>query len=650
MIKGKIIQVIYTKNNFSVIKVRDTKGSVITASGKIFKPQIDMCIEMEGTFVKHPKYGTQFDVASSRISIEKTESAAVKYLSSGLIVGVGPILAKRIVEEFGPNVIEEVIEKDFTQLCKVKGISEDKAIKIAKSHSENFVYQELAAMGLSISQIHKLHDKYGKDAVSVLKLTPYKPIYDIDGFGFKIVDRIAQKNGIAIDDPMRISAAITFSLTNIGEDGHCWCHIDSLAELIDKVIPEVPAEKVADQLVVEIDKGRIVRDGDKVYAQALYWAEVSTAKGIAHMAHDSERMNTIGGLPINDRQIDRAIREMEENRYIQLESHQKEAIRTSLRNRISVITGGPGTGKSTIAKAIVDAWMKQYPFGEDPNKHIVLCAPTGRAARRASELTGVKGETIQRIIFRRAYEGIEEPLLFILDEASMLDIRLACSLIDLVRDRHFLVLLGDVDQLPPIGPGHFFRDCVQCPFVPTTHLTLCHRQKGKIAVNAKRINDGMGFHSLNLEDPSFRFVYAEKDTAQDTVVDEYIKLLDKGYALKDICCIVPVRKTGKSKTSAEDLNPIIRDRVNPAAMFVKTPDPQKFRVGDRVMNTENDYDLQVFNGDCGIVSKVDDVSGIITLTMDDGRLVDFNRNMANFLILAYATTVHKAQGSGATRS
>lgn len=648
LLTGVIKQVYFSneKTAYAALRILSDEGIIVPVAGKIIRPQVGMRIEAEGEYDDHPKYGRQFKVTSCKTAVEKTYESVYQYLSSGFISGVSQILASRIIAKFGVNVVEEIIEKDPLRLCEIPGIGAATANKIAQSHAENFVYQELAAMGLSISQVHKLYEKYGKSAISVLKTTPYKPVYDIEGFGFRTVDIIAQKSGIAADDPRRVAAAITYSLLNLGDDGHCWCHIDNFAELIKKTIPDVSDELISDQLIEEFDSGRIIRDGDKVYAEQLYFAELSTAKGIAAMIESGKKMQLEGKVPVDEMQVNRAIFEMECENGFELEAQQKEAVRTAMQNRICIITGGPGTGKSTIAQAIVNAWMRQYSSYADPNDHIVLCAPTGRAARRASELTHVNGETIQRILAHNTYADSEDVKLFILDEASMMDIRLASRLLRLVAPKHHLVLIGDVDQLPPIGPGHFFRDCVMSPFIPTVHLTLCHRQKGKIAINAKRINDGLGFHALNFDDPSFRFVYADKMDAQECVIKEYMKFLQKGYSVRDVCCVVPVRKTGKSATAAEDLNPLIRDIVNPLPPSkAQASDLDKLRVGDRVMNTENNYDLQVFNGDCGIVSAIDDATGAITVSMDDHRLVEFNRFNATFLILAYATTVHKAQGS-----
>lgn len=646
---GEIIKVnfISEKKDFASIKVlEDGTGLIYNTSGRIYEPREDMRIIAEGETYIHPQYGKQFKVSSCRLEVKKTAEAVYRYLSSGLISGVGETLARRIVDHFGPTVIEEIIEKEPQRLKEIDGISDKKVAAIVKSHAESFVYQELSSMNLTPSQIHKLFDKYGEKAVAVLRETPYKPIYDIEGFGFKVVDAIALKNGLPFDAPQRIAAAITFALTDIGERGHCWCHVDNLAELIAGLLPDVEPDKIADQVIIELKRGVIIQEENRVYAKSLYLAETTTAEGIAQMAFTSRHMMVNGKAPVTDRQIENAIWEMEDEEGFDLEKLQKQAVFLALKNRISVITGGPGTGKSTIAKAVVKGWMKQYPRYEDPDEHIVLCAPTGRAARRASELTGVTGETIQRILARHAYEEDEDTKLFILDEASMLDIRVASRLINLVKDKHFLVLIGDVDQLPPIGPGHFFRDCVQSAFVPTVQLALSHRQKGKIAINANRVNMGEGFHSLNLDDPSFRFVYADKYHAQETVVKQYIGLLNKGYSVQDICCVVPVRKPGRSQTSADDLNWLIRDIVNPPP--VDLPDDFKkedLRPGDRVMNVENDYDKQVFNGDCGIVNSVNKELGVVTVLMDDGRYVPFNKHVASFLVLAYVTTVHKAQGS-----
>lgn len=651
IVVGTIEKIIYAspQSGFAVLVVRTEAGRTLTVAGKIYEPKEEMQIFAEGEFVAHPKYGHQFSVTSCKLSILQTKDSAYRYLCSGCFTGVGKVFAKRIVDHFGATVIEEIIEKAPERLTEVHGISKVKAESIAKCHAANFVYQELAGMGLTPSQVHKLYTAYGAEAGNILKEDPYKPIYDIDGFGFATVDTIARKNGIAEDDPKRVAAAITFVLTDIGNQGHCWCHIDNLQGLIQNVIPTVPMDLVTDQLVEEFKKKTIIREGDRIYASSLYNAEANTAKYIADMVFTTQKLAAKGEMPVTVKQIEKAIFDVELDYGFELGAYQRQAVVTALTNCLSIITGGPGTGKTTIITAVIRGWMKQYKPNEDPEDHVLLCAPTGKAARRMTEVTGIHAETIQRIMARQKKDGDggKDRKIIILDEASMLDIKLAYELLWFaVQKGYFLVLVGDVDQLPPIGPGAFFRDLVQSPFVPSTKLELSHRQKGTIAINAKKINDGLGVHAWNLEDPeSFRFTAADKETVQEVVVEKYLDFLRRGYKLSDICCIVPIRKAGRSQTAAEDLNRIIRDRINPDRTGLSKNNPNGLRVGDRVMNTENDYDNEVFNGDCGIISAIDPEEKTIVVHMDDGRYVEFNVHRSMFLTLAYAMSTHKAQGS-----
>lgn len=647
-VSGTIDKIRYANNGFAVVIITDDDGKSHCLSGRIYDPEVGRRIMAEGEFVVHPKFGPQFSVIHSTVTIPKNRASVIQYLSSGLIKGVGIIMANRIVDKFGVNVIEEIIEKDPEKLTEIPGISSRKAKEIAKCHSQNFAFQELAAMNLSVSQIRKLFDQYETKAVDIVKNNPYKIIYDVDGFSFKTVDRIALSNGTPHDDPKRVSAAITFCLLEIGNQGHCWSHVESLAGMIEELLPDVTSDKIVKQISADFESGKIVADGDKVYAKSIYMAERNTAKCIAKMLKVDKQMALSDERPISPTRIKYAIEKMEDEMGIELEAQQKQAVFDAFSHRFSVITGGPGTGKSTITRAIVSAWMSQYPTGTDPKDHIVLCAPTGRASRRMAEVTGVHAETIQRILKREEIRSSEsmEPKLVILDEASMLDIKIASQLMKYVVERDYLVLVGDVDQLPPIGPGSFFRDCVQSPLVPTSRLSLSYRQHGAIAVNAKRINDGMGFHALNLNDKTFRFVEADKYQVQQATIAEYINLINRGYQLKDICCIVPIRKSGKSQTAADDLNVILRSILNPPPdERPKDFNEDKLRVGDRVMSTENDYDLNVFNGDCGTVIAVDYETDTVTVKMDNDDVVDFNRLKASVLNFAYAMTVHKSQGS-----
>lgn len=644
-ITGTISNVIFSGRGFSVIVIQTDEGQMETVAGRIYEPQIDMKITAEGSYVDHPKYGKQFNVTSCKMELPKTRSAVIRYLS--LLPGVGGLLAINIVSHFGVNVAEEIIEKDPMRLTEIPGISTKKAEAIKRAHSEKFVYQELANFDLTPNQIHKLYEHYGEKAASVIRKTPYQTIHDVPGFGFKTVDDIARKNGVPIDAPERIAAAITFVLTEIGNQGHCWSRIESVDALLQNIIPDVPKAKIADVLAEELKNERIILENNRLYAIRLYCAEKGSAKHIAYMLKNTQELMVNKKLPLTEKAISAAIESAEFDYGFELDNCQKQAVRIALQNRFSVITGGPGTGKSTLISAIISGWMTQFP-NDEPEEHILLCAPTGKAARRMSEITGVYAETIHRILNRTSKnddvrdEKHVNRKMIIVDEASMLDLTVAYELLKFAREDHFLVLVGDVDQLPPIGPGHLLRDCVNSPFIPTVQLEYSHRYGGAIAINAKRINEGQGLHSFTLNDPSFQFISADKTIIQNTVIDLYVSLLKNGYSVSDICCVVPINKAGKSQTSASDLNELIRERVNPAG-YSSPGDKRKFRVGDRVMNTENDYDNDVFNGDCGIVSSVE--PDAVTVLLDDGRSVVFNQYRMDFLILAYAMTVHKSQGS-----
>ncbi len=643
-LKGTIVHVIYkSEKDFAVVVVQQDNGIKQTFAGKIYQPQVGMEIIAEGEIVNHPTYKTQFKVKSSELKLPKTKMEIINYIRGNLPKKCELLLAEKIVQRFGLTVIEDIIENDPLRLMEIPGIDRKTAQYIAKSHQENCVFQFLVAAGLSMAVANKLYSEYGKGAIDVLKATPYKPIYQVEGISFKQLDKYALAHGFAKTDPSRIAAATTYVLLKIGNEGHCWSHIDSVGDLVHEVLPEISDNLIAEQIKSELLKGNLVLEKDRIYAKEMYDAEQIVASSIVKMVKSTDNLSNTNALPLTKRQIVRAIEDTEFQNGIEMDVFQKNAIVNALTNRISVITGGPGSGKTTILSAIVAGWMKQYHPTDKPEDHIILCAPTGKAARRMAEVTGIHADTVHRSIFATGVDPTEEPKLIIVDEASMLDIRLARRIMAYAVKGHFLTLVGDVDQLPPIGPGHFFRDCVQSAFIPSVKLNISHRQSGQIAINAKRINDGEGFYALNLSDPSFRFVYAEKDTAQKAVVREYLALLEKGYSEKEVCCIVPVRKAGKSQTSAEDLNRIIREIVNPAK--TKEEENAKWRVGDRVMNTENDHSRFVFNGDCGEIIEVDTEAKNIVVKMDSGAEVVFDHGRDDNLVFAYAMSVHRAQGS-----
>jgi len=640
VISGKIIKIRYSKGAWAACVVELNNGSTIACSGTMPGIFEGMQIKAFGRHTVHLQYGPQFEVERSELNVGRSKEDALRYLSSGAVKGVGPVVAQKIVDCFGDKTME-IIENDWIRLTEIDGIGKTRAENIHKADAEANVYKKLLGYAnLTMHKAEQLYNAYQEKAVEIIEKTPYQIIHDISGFGFKTVDAIALKNGHSESSPQRIAAAITFALTEIGSEGHCYCSIHELESFLNDLIPSVDNEAKSQILLEEIQNGRVIlEDEGFVYAKRMYEAETQTAKRVVEMLKSKN-------FRVPKSYIEDAIAETEAENGFELETHQKEAVSVALQNQISIVTGGPGTGKSTIVKAIVKGWMKCFPEGSASEDHVVMCAPTGKAARRMSEVTGVFAETVQRILARQRGEGAEtiENKLIIIDESSMIDISLASSIMAMAsKGNNRIVFIGDINQLPPIGPGNFFRDLVNSPCVPSVTLRLCHRQFGTIALNAKKINDGDSFSSLNFNDESMQFKFAEKSDARAVVIDEYMKLLNK-YGMKDVCVVVPIRKSGRSQTSADDLNVCIREKINPATP-TNTVNGVKFRVGDRVMNTTNDYEREIFNGDSGVIKDIDIENSTIIVETDDNRLVEFSFRQAESLVLAYAITTHKSQGS-----
>lgn len=402
------------------------------------------------------------------------------------------------------------------------------------------------------------------------------------------------------------------------------------------ISPEIIADKL-----VELVKENVIKilDGTDVYLSTFLYEEKFTAKIIRELLGETSRL-------YDKAFVDDCIRYAETCSGYALEDRQKDAIHCSLRKCFSVITGGPGTGKTSVIKTIITSFVK---LG-GKKKNVILAAPTGRASRRMSEATGCPSQTIASLCIKMKMledEADNEPYLVIIDEASMIDIDLSYKLMAAIADlkKHCkglqMIMVGDIDQLPPIGAGNMFRDLVKSPIIPTTTLTFSHRFKGSIATNASRVNHGYGVSSFEF-DQYFRYTKTDKSTSQDAVVKAYLEALDR-YSAKDVQIIVPMKT--RSTTAANELNVIIRDIVNPrdnTKCFVVNAQ-KDFRVNDRVMQTVNDKDLRINNGDCGTVTGIDD--GCLVVEFDDGKVVEFTSRNATSLILAYAITIHKSQGS-----
>lgn len=632
-VTGTIKKIYYAKSDWAAIAVQGDDGKTYRAAGQMMSPAVGLRISLAGEIIT-TKYGEQLDIKSAKILADDTPSGIEAYLSSGFIKGVGSKRAHLIVERFGAATAE-IIEKDPQRLSEIPGITTEKAIAISDAFIENrecMKIVELLGQDATLYQIRSIYDKYGTKSVEKLKENPYNIIYDLDGFGFKKADMVAAAMGIKDNDPRRIGAAITYVLKTLSSEGHCFCRTDVMEGYIRELIPSITIESLVDVITEEVKNGHLVVEKDKIYTKPLWSCETETAKIIANLV----KLPALKSLP--DIRIQTAIKRVEDRTGFPFDTHQKEAILFVTKNRFGVITGGPGTGKTTVIQGIIEVW--------NDRSTILMVAPTGRASKRMSEVTGLSASTIHRLLLEFKLQPSKFKtghFLVIADEASMMDLFLAHDLLSFVnKTQSALILIGDIDQLPPIGPGNFFRDMVRSVCVPSVRLEISFRQSGRIATNAKKINAGEGLNSYAFDD-TFSFLPATKSNLQDLIVNTYQKLLSQ-YSPEEICCITPIRKDTKNKTrtsSADALNLILRDIVNP-----KKPDTKTvgfFRVGDRVMQTVNDQRKLVMNGDCGTIIEV--VDDIVIVQMDDGRKVEYIPAETKQFVLAYATTVHKSQGS-----
>lgn len=637
-ITAKIEQVYFTGNHWASIRVVTPDGTTYKAAGVIDAPVEGYNIEMDGEMTVHQKYGKHFKVSASRIIRTESFQGLINYLSK-FVKNVGPALALKIADEFGSKSYD-IIENNPKALTGIPGISEKKAMKIHISHMENKSYSELAEyLGekATPNQIQRIYSEFGKNGLAAIKNNPYIIIYRVDGIGFKIADKLALSSGISRNDPRRVGAAIIYLLKNIASEGHCFCRVENLEGMLKKMFgSEIPTEEIGQVLAEELKAERLVLvDDDKLYWQDIYKAEIICAECINAMLRSHPTH------PFQPATVKAAIDEMESEIGYTLSERQKDAVVVPMRNRLSVVTGGPGCGKTTIIRAQIKAWKKTIdPFGlnKKADDSIFLCAPAAKAARRMTQATGLKAYTVHQIVFHMR-DKLKDALI-IVDEASMLDIVIASYLLAATKDNCTIIFAGDADQLDPIGPGNIFKDMIRSPLVPTVTLDVSHRMCGSINKNAKRINNGQSIHAYDFDD-SFRFIPAEKDTVQKAMLDTYFEQVKK-FGVKDVVCISPKRETGQ--TASKTLNMLSRENLNSTDGGNEIPGCF-YRINDRVMYLDNNKAKDIYNGDCGTITHIDPVTKDITVELDDERVVTLTSAETGSMMFAYAMTAHKSQGS-----
>ena len=634
-------------NGYSVIKCR-AKGyaDLITVVGSMPEVHVGSVLTLSGEWTVNPKFGRQFTVSGFEETLPATVYGIEKYLGSGLVKGIGPKFAARIVRAFGAETLN-VIEEDPDALLRVPGIGKLRVERIKKSWDEQKEIKNimLFLQGHDVSTTHatKIYKTYGSDSIRVVKENPYRLADDIWGIGFRTADTIAEKLGVEKETAVRLRSGLLYTLNRLSDEGHCYARRDQLlktgAELLaveESVLPAVLDEMVRqDDVKTElIDREDCAPGETAVYLPPFWFAETGTAKRLKQI------FSSPPSVKVKPQGLEERIRRVTGLNY---DPAQMDAIRCAAGSKILILTGGPGTGKTTTTLGILTAFRQA-------GAKILLAAPTGRAAKRLSETTGMEARTIHRLLEFKPPEGCQKneqnPLegdVLILDECSMIDIMLMYSLLKAVPDSMTLIFVGDVDQLPSVGAGNVLRDLIDAGVFPVVRLTKIFRQAAasRIITNAHRINRGRMPDLSNGKQSDFFFLEEEDpETAAQEIVRLVKERLPRAYGTRDIQVLTPMQR---GAVGAANLNQVLQAALNADAAGLRRGGTD-YRLHDKVMQIRNNYDKEVFNGDIGTVCRVNTEDRELTVSFD-GREVLYDVTELDELVLAYAATVHKSQGS-----
>ena len=598
-----------------------------------------------GEWVNDPVRGRQFKAKSVECIPPKSAEGIRRYLASGLIHGIGPVLANRIVDKFGADTID-VLDHHSGRLREIPKVGPKKIESIIKGWREGKGTREVMIFtqtyGISASKASKIYRKYGPDSVAIIKRDPYRLCRDIWGIGFLTADRIALAVGLPKDSPLRARAAIVHTLrTEADESGHCWTSEPDLLLHAQELVG-ISVEVLAEALKAEIDEGRVVKEEDRLYLRDLWAAERRVAAKLKDMLSTSPSFASIDP--------DKAIAWWEKKAGFTLAPAQLRAVRKSISSKVSIVTGGPGVGKTTIIRALVEIFAARTGAHKI---NVQLGAPTGRAAKRMTESTGAPAQTLHRLLKYNPQTNEftfneEKPLpgdVFIFDETSMVDIRLMADLVAALPRRATLILVGDTDQLPSVGPGNVLHDLIRSGAIPTSQLTEIFRQdnSGLIVRNAHHVNAGEPFETRSGASDFYFIPQDDPAKALDYALDFMVTRIPRHFhmePLQDVQVLTPMRR---NLLGSENLNAAIQQRLNGTGPSIQRGG-MCFRVGDRVMQLRNNYDKDVFNGDVGFVQEVQTADRSL-IVLFDGKPVEYRAGDLDELTLAYATTIHKSQGS-----
>lgn len=637
------------ESGFCVLKVKvQNRKDLVTVTGAAAAITTGEFIECLGVWINDKNYGLQFKAQNLVVVAPTTLEGIEKYLGSGMIKGIGPHYAKKMVEAFGAEVFD-VIETDPDRLSSLPRFGKKRVEKVVAAWGEQRAIREimvfLQSYGVGTSRSVRIYRTYGDQAIALVSENPYRLSSDIHGIGFKSADQIAQKIGIPRDSLIRAQAGVRYALQELASEGNCAYEKSSLrqktCELLE-ILPPLAEEAIGEELRVGNLVSEKIEDRELVYLSSLYKSERGVVENLLRLVEGESPWAVVDAK--------QAIPWVENKAKIQLSDSQKRAIELALKSKVLVITGGPGVGKTTIVNSILQIMSAKQA-------KISLCAPTGRAAKRLSESTGMEAKTIHRLLefdpkirgFKRNKDNRIETNVLVVDESSMIDIVLMNQLMSAIPDNAVVILVGDVDQLPSVGPGTVLSSVIESGVIETVRLTEIFRQaaSSKIIVNAHRINKGQMPLKQEKQDELVDFYLVPAETPEEInkkliqIVQERIPKRFGLDPVKDIQVLAPMNR---GSLGAHSLNAELQKKLNPKPEVQISKFGTVFAPGDKVLQTINNYDKEVFNGDIGRIESID-MEEQEALVDFDGRTILYDFNELDELSLAYSTSIHKSQGS-----
>ena len=655
-LQGQIERITYTneENGYTIAKVKVYgRRDLVTVVGNFMAPMPGEILKMQGEWANHPKFGEQFKVVYYKSLVPASVAGVEKYLGSGLIKGIGPVMAKRIVKKFEKETLD-IIEQEVEKLTEVDGIGRKRIEMIKKAWADQKEIRQvmifLQSHGVSSAYATKIFKTYGNESIEVVQENPYRLATDIFGIGFLTADRIAEKLGFAKDSELRAEAGILYVLHQLADEGHVYYPFQPLVNKCQEIL-EVDQEILSRALTsLNAEKKIVIDDLQEKESKADYQA-VYLAKFHLSETNIAARLKALINSPKSIRPIDpdKALKWVQKQLDITLASKQIDAVRRAVTDKVLVITGGPGTGKTTIVNAILKIFVKS-------GVKLLLAAPTGRAAKRMSEATGYEAKTIHRLLEYSIQKGgfqknDQTPLrcdLLIVDEASMIDTILMHHLLKAIPPRATFILVGDVNQLPSVGAGNVLHDIIASGAVPVMELNEIFRQarESLIIVNAHKINQGLmpAFKPSGQKLADFYFIEHEEPEKVLGIILELVKeRIPKRFGFDPIDDIQVLTPMHKGMVGAGNLNLELQNALNPGPDSLSRGG-KNFRINDKVMQVQNDYEKEVFNGDLGRIVRINLEAQEVTIDFD-GKKVPYDYPDLDEVVLAYAISIHKSQGS-----